>query len=71
MKKIDALADIAPEKVIEMFELRLPAMHPPERATAILYLRNYAIVFYSPEEVPAHITGSINELEAKSWPVAQ
>ena len=70
-RKVDALAEISPAGVIEMYAARFPKMLPSNRTEAIVYLRNYAIVFYSPEEVPAHITQKINELETKTWPEAQ
>lgn len=70
--KINALAEIAPEKVIEMYAGRLDRMSQAGRTVAIEYLRSYATVYYSPETVPANIAEQINALEAKSsWPVAQ
>jgi hypothetical protein len=65
----DILAEIAPEKVIEMYAKRFDHIVNP--AGAIEYLRCYSKLYYSPAEVPANITARINELEARQWPAAQ
>lgn len=69
--KIDTLAEIAPAGVIEMYAALFPQIPPANRTEAIQYLRSYATVYYSPAEVPADITESINALEAKIWLVQQ
>ena len=66
--KIDALAEISPDRVIEMYESGISKIPRANRQMAYQYLRSYATVYYSPAEVPAEISERINTLE-KKWPV--
>lgn len=70
MKKVDALAELNPRQVINMYELRLESFPGASKASGIQYLRSYATVFYHPSEVPADVTADINRLEAR-WLAAQ
>jgi len=69
--KIDALSELAPAGVIDMYASRFQRMPAENRTKAIAYLRNYATVYYSPLDVPADITDKINELERTIWLAAQ
>jgi len=65
MNKIDALAELAPAGVIEMYAAKFQRMPAENRTKAIAYLRNYSTVFYAPLSVPDEINKMINDLEAR------